>query len=232
MAMARAAAWYQLIDLKKLVRRAGLRFLPAAFRVGMLRFLVRLLDIELLACKLPPRTSPRSRSPTGLRITRDRAAMQTLGGCPDQNFRRSFQPVARPTSESERHPQTYDSNIDFNPTVATGRAAMACRHRALRPLTHTSSAATAGETTARSSAYRHNLAKRFVHCSMLFSPAVSAAAAKAAGWHDEKVSQTSGLQTNMTRRCERSLQPSRKRGEAFRGHHGRPGIAAALRASP
>jgi hypothetical protein len=45
MAMARAAAWYQLIDLKKLVRLAGLRFLPAAFRVGVLRFLVRLLDI-------------------------------------------------------------------------------------------------------------------------------------------------------------------------------------------
>ena len=44
MAMARAAAWYQLIDLNKLVRRAGLRFLPA-FREGMLRFLVCLLDI-------------------------------------------------------------------------------------------------------------------------------------------------------------------------------------------
>jgi hypothetical protein len=45
MAIARAAAWYQLIDLKKLVRRAGLRFLLVVFRVGMLRFLVRLLDI-------------------------------------------------------------------------------------------------------------------------------------------------------------------------------------------
>jgi hypothetical protein len=45
MAIARAAAWYQLIDLKKLVRRAGLRFLLLVFRVGMLRFLVRLLDI-------------------------------------------------------------------------------------------------------------------------------------------------------------------------------------------
>jgi len=45
MAMARAAAWYQLIDLKKLVRRVGLRFLPAGLRDGMLRFLVRLLDI-------------------------------------------------------------------------------------------------------------------------------------------------------------------------------------------
>jgi hypothetical protein len=44
MAIARAAAWYQLIDLKKLVRRAGLRFLLVVFRVG-LRFLVRLLDI-------------------------------------------------------------------------------------------------------------------------------------------------------------------------------------------
>ena len=44
MAMARAAAWYQLIDLKKLVRRVGLRFLPGVFRVR-LRFLVRLLDI-------------------------------------------------------------------------------------------------------------------------------------------------------------------------------------------
>jgi hypothetical protein len=65
MAMARAAAWYQLIDLKKLVRRVGLRFLLEVFRVWILRFLVRLLDIELLACKLPPRTSPRSRNPTG-----------------------------------------------------------------------------------------------------------------------------------------------------------------------
>ena len=45
MAIARAAAWYQLIDLKRLVRRAGLRFLLAVLRVGMLRFLVRLLDI-------------------------------------------------------------------------------------------------------------------------------------------------------------------------------------------
>ncbi len=45
MAIARAAAWYQLIDLKKLVRRAGLRFLLVVFRTGMLRFLVRLLDI-------------------------------------------------------------------------------------------------------------------------------------------------------------------------------------------
>ena len=32
-------------DLKKLVRRAGLRFLLVVFRTGMLRFLVRLLDI-------------------------------------------------------------------------------------------------------------------------------------------------------------------------------------------
>ena len=45
MAIARAAAWYQLIDLKKLVLRVGLRFLLAVLRVGMLRFLVRLLDI-------------------------------------------------------------------------------------------------------------------------------------------------------------------------------------------
>jgi len=44
MAIARAAAWYQLIDLKKLARRAGLRFLLLVFRVGLL-FLVRLLDI-------------------------------------------------------------------------------------------------------------------------------------------------------------------------------------------
>ena len=45
MAMARAAAWYQLIDLNRLVRLAGLRFLPAVFRIWRLRFLVRLLDI-------------------------------------------------------------------------------------------------------------------------------------------------------------------------------------------
>jgi hypothetical protein len=57
MAIARAAAWYQLIDLNRLVRRAGLRFLPAAFRVGLVRFLVLLLDILLLA----------SNSPRGLR---------------------------------------------------------------------------------------------------------------------------------------------------------------------
>jgi hypothetical protein len=44
MAMARAAAWYQLIDLKKLVRRVGLRFLLVVFR-GWLRFLVRFVDI-------------------------------------------------------------------------------------------------------------------------------------------------------------------------------------------
>ena len=44
MAIARAAAWYQLIDLKRLVRRAGLRFLLLVFRVGLF-FLVRLLDI-------------------------------------------------------------------------------------------------------------------------------------------------------------------------------------------
>ena len=56
MAIARAAAWYQLIDLNRLVRRAGFRFLPAVFRVGM-RFLVLLLDILLLA----------SNSPRGLR---------------------------------------------------------------------------------------------------------------------------------------------------------------------
>ena len=56
MAIARAAAWYQLIDLNRLVRRAGLRFLPADFRVGVVRFLL-LLDILLLA----------SNSPRGLR---------------------------------------------------------------------------------------------------------------------------------------------------------------------
>jgi hypothetical protein len=45
MAIARAAAWYQLMDLNRLVRRAGLRFLPASLRIGVVRFLVRLLDI-------------------------------------------------------------------------------------------------------------------------------------------------------------------------------------------
>ena len=45
MAIARAAAWYQLMDFNRLARRAGLRFLPAGLRDGMLRFLVRLLDI-------------------------------------------------------------------------------------------------------------------------------------------------------------------------------------------
>jgi hypothetical protein len=54
MAIARAAAWYQLIDLNRLVRRAGLRFLPAGFREGAVRFLVLLVDILLLASDFPP----------------------------------------------------------------------------------------------------------------------------------------------------------------------------------
>ena len=52
MAIARAAAWYQLMDLNRLVRRVGLRFLPD-FRVGLLRLFVLLLDILLLASSSP-----------------------------------------------------------------------------------------------------------------------------------------------------------------------------------
>jgi hypothetical protein len=43
MAIARAAAMYQLLDFNGFVRLAGLRFLPAGF--WTLRFLVRLLDM-------------------------------------------------------------------------------------------------------------------------------------------------------------------------------------------
>jgi hypothetical protein len=63
MAIARAAAMYQLLDLNGFVRLAGLRFLPGDFLGSTLRFLVRLLDIYSLM-QTAPRTSSRSRSPT------------------------------------------------------------------------------------------------------------------------------------------------------------------------
>ena len=48
MPMARAAAWYQLLDLNGLARRAGLRFLPAGLRVGGRRFFMFLLNVYSL----------------------------------------------------------------------------------------------------------------------------------------------------------------------------------------
>ena len=63
MAIARAAAMYQLLDFNGFVRLAGLRFLPAARLGWTLLFLVRLLDMYSLM-QTAPRTSPRSRSPT------------------------------------------------------------------------------------------------------------------------------------------------------------------------
>jgi hypothetical protein len=62
MAIARAAATYQLLDLKGLVRLAGLRFLPADFRDWTLRFLVRLLNMYSSPANCPADFVPFTKS--------------------------------------------------------------------------------------------------------------------------------------------------------------------------
>ena len=63
MPIARAADWYQLIDLNGLLRRAGLRFLAVGFRVGGRRFFVFLLNVYSLV-QLPRGLRPVHEVPT------------------------------------------------------------------------------------------------------------------------------------------------------------------------
>jgi hypothetical protein len=61
MAIARAAAMYQLLDLNGFVRLAGLRFLPGDF-LGWTLFLVRLLDMYSLNANCPADFVPFTKS--------------------------------------------------------------------------------------------------------------------------------------------------------------------------
>ena len=125
MAIARAAAWYQLIDLKKLVRRVGLRFLPAVFRVW-LRFLVRFVDIELLACNSPRGLRPAHEVPTG---DENNAPSPRDANIPDSAGRPPFAArLMRPAEPNST--RNYMILLPFfNPTGASLRSVWVCARR-------------------------------------------------------------------------------------------------------
>jgi hypothetical protein len=78
MPIARAALWYQLLDLNIVDRRAGFRFLLTGFPDCPLRcFLVRLLNMYSSSCKLPRGLRPVREVPPKGSIPRHRRITQS-----------------------------------------------------------------------------------------------------------------------------------------------------------